>query len=122
LDQTVPSPRSEILTLTFGSAFWRLADIQQSPSLSSFFLLDIVGEQKCRAILDLDITEDMELHHHSSTHPSRATTRRIRGSLVSGAKVDIFADLRITAHLHHKRVDMATHNPHLHSNRTGTLR
>jgi hypothetical protein len=95
LDQTVPSLAARSQPSTFGSAFWRLADIQQSASLSSFFLLDNVGEQKCRAILDLDTTEDMELHHHHS-------------------------NLRITAHLHHKRVDMAMHNLHLHSNRTAT--
>jgi hypothetical protein len=87
-----------------------------------FLLLDNIDEQKCRAILDLDTMEDMEVHHHSSTRPSQTTTlRRIRGALFSGISVDLFADLRITAHPQH-REDMATNSlPHTNS-LTATLR
>jgi hypothetical protein len=60
-------------------------------------------------------------HHHSSTHPSQTTTRRILGSSFSGINVDIFADLRITAPLHHK-VDMAINNLTLLSSLPAMLR
>jgi hypothetical protein len=87
-----------------------------------FLLLDNVNvdEQKCRATLDLDTTEDMEVHHHSSTHPSQTTTRRIRGSLSDGIDVDLFADLRIMDH--HRVVDTAINSLPRPSSRTDMLR